>query len=485
MQLMRCRSQRPFRIRDAIRGQAGGTLPVVMILVCIMLILVLSVLQIGGLDAGLVRHQVTRSQALYLAEGGLEKGQTWLEAQMDVAAGADTLYPFGSDPSQFAGGTVLHWVVPQPGGDGVFTIVSEATVGTETRRLEADVHAGVFSDFLYFTNTEHMPGGGNPMWFSTGDVIDGPLFTNDQISVCGDPRFLSGVSSGYAGPGDKNQNHNAAFYYHNGTGNNAIESMAESNPPYDNPYFAEGYQLGSNWVVYPRLPSVFDFRAMSRDDGIDLTGNYEIVLGRTNPTNGQPMYGYVSYRKTGSAWTDVLISSTNGIMFVNGGVTVQGVLDGELTIVTNGNIEIVDDVRYLGSDANGPIDGCDDMLGLLSGTDIVIADNAANQNDCVVHAAMMALCNSLCVSNWNTGSPRGNLTLYGSIIQSFRGSVGTATFVDDEVVVLTGYAKDYHYDWRLQGAYPPGFYRFLKTGQFKRIAWREIPESQFGHTPTS
>jgi hypothetical protein len=475
--------RRTGRWPSAPHNDSGVVLPAVMILACILLIFVLSVFQFSALDAGLATHEVRRSQALYLAEGGLERGQTWLEAQPDPPAGADTLYPAGFMPSQFAGGSALHWIVPAPGGGGAYTIVSEATVGTHTRRLEADVTAGVFTDFLYFTNTEHMPGGGNPLWFTTGDVVDGPMFTNDQISIFGDPRFLSGVASAYGGPGDNNSNHNAAFYYHNGSGT-PFESTADNNAPQDNPYFADGYQLGSSAVIYPRLPSVFDFRTLSRNGGIDLAGSYEVVFARPHPTTGQPMYGYVSYRKSGRAWTDTPIASTNGIMFVNGGISVSGVVDGRMTVVTNGAITIVDDVRYRASDANGPLGSCDDMLGLLSGGDINVADNAANRSDCVIHAAMMALCNSFRVDNWNIGSPRGSLTVWGSIVQAFRGSVGTGTLVDRDVVILTGYAKDYHYDWRLQEEYPPGFYRFLKTGMFKRIAWREVPQDELGHTPT-
>lgn len=465
------------------RGESGAVLPTVMILASILLIVVLSVFQFSALDASLATHHVRRSQALYLAEGGLERGQTWLEAQEDPPAGADTLFPSGFTPSQFADGTVLHWIVPQPGGGGAFTIVSEATVGTHTRRLEASVSVGVFTDFLYFTDTEHMPGSGNPLWFTTGDVIDGPLFTNDQISIFGDPRFMSGVASAYGGPGDNNRNHNAAFCYHNGSGS-PIESAEDNNAPHDNPHFADGYTLGSDWIEYPSSPVVFDFRDDARDGGINLSGNYEVVFARPHTMTGVPMYGYVSYCKPGRPWNDVSIASTNGIMFVNGGITVSGVVDGMMTIVTNGAITVTDDIRYRASDADGPLADCDDMLGLVSGGDIIVANNAANGSDCVIHAAMMALSNSLRVDNWNTGSPRGNLTVWGSIIQDFRGSIGTAELVDGQIVVLTGYAKDYHYDWRLQEEYPPGFYRFLQTGTFKRTAWRETPQAELGYTPT-
>lgn len=478
---------RPRMHRSLVRrGQAGGVLPAVIILSSAVLILVLTTFHIGAMEATLVVHGVSRSQTLYIAEGGLSKGQSYLESLEEPPALADTLYPFGEDVGEFADGRELVWITPGAvggGASGSLMLVSEATVGGHTRRLEAIVKPGVFSDFLYFTDTEHMPGSGNPLWFCTGDVVEGPMFTNDQISIFGDPQFMSGVASAYGGPDDNNQNHNAALYYYNDSPTEHIESTELDNAPYDNPYFSEGCQLGSEHIIYPRLPSVFEFRAAARSGGIDLAGSYDIVLGR-DPGTG-PMLGYVSYRKPGRRWTDVEISSTNGILFVNGGVTVQGVLDGRLTIITNGTIDIVDDVRYLASNEDGPLPDCDDMLGLVSGADIVITNNAANCDDCVIHAAMITLCNSFLASNWNTGDPRGNLTVWGSIVQSFRGSVGTGALVDGVPTVITGYAKDYHYDWRLQDEYPPGFYRFLKTGSYKRLAWREIPQAELGNTPTA
>jgi len=479
--------RRPGARRPLVRsGQAGAVLPAMVILTVAILILILTTFHVGALDASLVAQGVSRSQALYIAEGGLSKGQSWLEAYGDPPAVSDTLFPFGEDVGTFADGRELVWIVPDGAGGpgGYFTIVSEATVRGRTRRLETDVRAGIFSDFLYFTDTEHMPGSGNPLWFCTGDVIEGPMFTNDQISIFGDPRFTSMASSAYGGPQDSNINHNAAIYYYNNSATNHIESTQSTNAPYDEPDFAEGVQLGAEHIIYPRLPSVFEFRADARDGGIDLAGAYEVVLGR-DPGTGVPMLGYVSYRKSTTGWTDVLLSSINGIMFVNGTVSVQGVLDGRLTIVTNGNITVTNDITYLASNEDGPLEGCDDMLGLLSGADIVVENNAPNCDDCVIHAAMMSLCNSFYANSWNTGSPRGNLTVWGSIVQSFRGNVGTGALINGQPVVITGYAKDYHYDWRLQVECPPGFYRFLKTGNYKRLAWREIPQDELGYTPTA
>lgn len=464
----------PHRLAD----QRGAVFEPTLLMAIIMLVLALAVFEFGVQDAGLVSRHAASARAFYLAEAGLAKGHGWLQAQDTSPEGTEVLHPFGMDAEACGDGENRVWIVPDPSNGTEFrhsyTIIAEGTVGSYTRRLEQDVHTEVFSDFLYFTETEHMPGGG-ALWFTSADVIDGPLFTNDQISIFGSPHFKSAVQSAYGGPGDSNPQHEPKFLYFNGSTTIHLETAAESNAPHDEPIFDDGVLLGAQWVDYPALSDVFEMRTLAEEDGgLSLTGNYDFVIGRTDEVTGNPMYGYVSY-DDGSGWVDVLIEDMSGIIFVNGGLTVQGVLDGHLTFATNGTIRIVDDVTYRDSNQAGLLPHCDDLLGLIAGTDILVSDTDPNLDDCVIHATMVALSNSFAAENWGSGSPRGTLTVAGSIIQSFRGSVGTGSLLGDEIQILTGYAKDYRYDWRLQDIYPPGFYRFLKTGHYTKLNWREIP----------
>jgi hypothetical protein len=443
-----------------------------------MLILALAVFEFGVQDASLVSSHAAGARAFYLAEAGLAKGHGWLQAQTVAPEDTETIHPFGMEAAQCGEGTHRVWIVPDPANATSYrhsyTIIAEGTVRGYTRRLEQDVHTEIFSDFLYFTETEHMPGQGGPLWFTSADVVDGPLFTNDQISIFGNPHFKSAVHSAYGGPGDSNPQHEPKFLYFNGSPTNHVESTEDSNSPYDEPIFDDGYTLGDQWVDYPALNDVFEMRTLAQNGGISLTGNYDFVIGRTDEATGNPMYGYVSY-EDGSGWVDVCIADMNGVIFVNGGVTVHGVLDGHLTIASNGTIRIVDDLTYRDSNQQGLLPHCSDLLGLIAGTDVLVSDTDPNLSDVVIHASMVALDNSFAAENWNTGSPRGTLTVIGSIIQAFRGSVGTGTLLGDEIHILTGYAKNYQYDWRLQDIYPPGFYRFLRTGNYTKLRWREVP----------
>lgn len=459
---------------------AGFSVGVVLIFAFVMMVSVLALFTMGSQDAALVAAGVEKSQALFVAESGVQIGQGWLEAQECPPATADTIYPVGEHPVDLGPGSFEVVIVPDPDNpistDKLYTIISQGEVQGRVRQVQVVVSPDYYSNYLYFTDTEHEPGAGGVLWFVSSDVVDGPLFTNDQISILGDPTFMGAVFSSYGGPDDKTSSHNPAFLYYNGDAHNHLESAADNNAPYDNPTFVEGYVLGDTDVDYPSHSLSFDVKGLAQDGGISISGNYEIELSRVDPTTGLPMYGYVSYRKPGKSWTDVEISSFNGIFYVNGSFSVSGVLDGQLTLATNGGIVITDDVTYRDSDENGPSPGCDDLLGLIAGTDINVEWNEANSDDCVIHAAMMALDNCFRAENWNTGDPRGTLTVWGSIIQSFRGSVGTG-YIDEEgnLVILTGYAKDYHYDLRLLEDLPPAFYEFLRTGLYTRVSWAEIP----------
>jgi hypothetical protein len=469
------------RVAAPLRNARGAVLPLIAFVVVVILILTLSIFQFAWQDQSLVYAEQCREQALFLAEAGLAVGESWLEAQAPPPGDAGLIYPFGDIPEALATGSYLVSILPDSttlnSARRVFTVTSIGIVDGRERWLETDVALGPISLFLYLTDTEHEPGSGNPLWFCTYDVIDGPLFTNDQISIFGDPQFLDFVGSAYGGPNDGNQNHDASFLYYNGDDHNHIESTLGQNAPFDNPLFAEGFQLGCNEIEYPTHPAIVDLKGMAMDGGIFKSGNYEVMFGRPDEVTGEPMYGYVSYRKN-EEWTDVEISSLEEpVLYVNGSISVSGVLDGVMTVVSSGSMYIIDDVVYRDSGPDGPSPDCDDLLGLVAGTDLNISNTVPNQSDCVVHAAAISINNCFRVENWATGDPRGYLTFYGSMAQDFRGPVGTGYWDGQQFVVQTGYMKDYHYDPRLFEIAPPGFIEFFQGGFATRLNWREVTPS--------
>ena len=442
--------------RSLVRDESGSTLVVVMVFAIIMLISVMAIMEIGAQDAVLAVRDVRTSQAFYNAEAGAERGEAWLSGQSSLPTNPTT--PFNADPETFAGG--LYHIVVTPDASGprtIYTVTSFATVDGRSKAIEVELTPTAFSDYLYYTNKDVGPG--TPGYFRTGDVVDGPIHINDMMAIWGDPVFACKIRTTAT----------EIQYYNDGS---PIQTSALDNPPHDYPDFQEGIQMGV--APIPWLDES-DLNTLKGLAGLTLS-NQELRFGRDDGSG--PMLGYVSYSNIGKdSWTDVDLSSFNGLIYVNGSCLVSGIVDGQATVVNNATIEIVGDLIYAGSDANGPLPDCDDILGLVASTKVVISDNAANGSDCVIHAHIMSMNNQASlVENYSLGTPRGTLTIHGGLAQDKWGPVGTGYYDgDDNFHLLTGYERDLHYDWRLRDLIPPGYSSIIFAGGgFNRLVWREI-----------
>jgi Tfp pilus assembly protein PilX len=449
-----------------LRGRnRGSTLLGVVILITIISVLFMTLMQTAGQEAALAKKAEERSRALFLAESGVGFAKSWLEAQPSPPTGTAHVYPLGGTPDTLASGSyhakLVPWSTNVTEDKKTYTIVALGTAGNATRNLEVDITQQSWANVLYYTNREHTPGN-QPCWFMTGEHLEGPVRSNDEIRIWGNPTF--------GGPVQSSANR---FVYYNNHPHHHVRSSEPSNPPHDIPTFEQGYELGATLLSLPNNLSYLNESA--EDAGLVISGGAEIVLSRIDD-GGQPMYGYVSY-STGKNWTDVPISSFNGIVYVDGEVELSGVLDGELTIVSSENMKIMDDILYRDRNENGPTPYCDDLLGLVSGANIIIWDSAANANDCEIHAHMICPDGVLRAKRWNSLGPTGTLRIRGGIVQKMRGPVGRVEIVGGELVLVSGYRKDYRYDDRLAWSRPPG-YGFLDMSTpgfaYTRLAWREI-----------
>jgi hypothetical protein len=444
-------------VGTSVRNQSGSTIIVVMIVSIVMLVTTLAIVELAAQDAALAAREVRSSRAFYAAEAGVEKGEAWIGRQGVMPAGQ--IAPFGPEPEGFSGGLVLVTVTPDASGPRmVYTIRSLATVGNKSRAIEVDVTPTAFTDYIYYTNRDL--GDGSPGYFRTGEVIDGPIHINDELAIWGDPVFLEEVRT----------TSSTVYYYNDGS---PIDIHALSNAPYDEPDFQGGCALGVGHLDWLDTSDLDGIEAMA---DYNLNGSWDIVFGRDDGSG--PMIGWVSMKRTDNTiWTDVQIPPEGLIITTGGDCHVSGVLDGQVTICGGGYVGITDDILYADSGPDGPNPGCDDILGLIGNTKVVIEDTAANQSDCVVHAHIMAINNqSSLVENYDQGSPRGTLSLYGGVAQDKWGPVGTGWYDSGGGFhLLTGYERDVHYDWRLRTMLPPGYSTFtFGTSGVDRLTWREV-----------
>jgi hypothetical protein len=282
--------------------------------------------------------------------------------------------------------------------------------------------------------------GGTTIWFSTGDDIHGPVHTNDQLHIYGSPIFYDEVATAAS----------SIDYYHGG-------------PPQDNPDFRDGITLDASIIPLPANTDML-LNEANHADGLKLAGN-PVKLDFLVDGSGNPS---IQVKIGGS--TSILSYPANGVIYVNGSAEIEGTIRGQLTVGCDGDIRVVDNIVYYTDPRNDPTST--DFFGIVSERNVIVADNTANRDsaDETIMAAIMALNTSWTVQNYNYGSPRGKLIVFGGVIQNKRGPVGTF----NSYGTSTGYEKDYTFDERLLDNPPPAF---PTTGQVEKVSWKELDPS--------
>jgi len=291
-----------------------------------------------------------------------------------------------------------------------------------------------FTLFAWMTNFE-----GNVFWF-TGDTVWGRVHSNGQLHMTGTPVFM-----------DKATTSKGINPKWGTNGNQAI--------------FKQGYETGVAEIPFPTdLAPLF---TAASSGGRSYAGNIDVTLGGGTGANND---GYAVVRQ-GSVVVDSFSlngGGFNGALVATGRVSVTGTVDGRLTIGSNTQIYVTDDIHY----ENRSVATSDDVLGLVSNVSVIIADNAANSTGCEVDASIFARSGSFTAEHYNSGSPRGQLKILGSIVQESRGAVGT--FQNGQNTLKTGFSKYYRYDERLANpGFRPPFYPGFFTKTYTIASWWE------------
>jgi hypothetical protein len=278
--------------------------------------------------------------------------------------------------------------------------------------------------------------------FVTGDEMNGPLHTNDDLLICGTPRFgrtasdvieVSAPPQGWQG-------------YPGCSGNqpNFVGPLVTTAPVLTPP--------ASNSKLKTIAGSSYTYTGQTT---IELSGSSMRINGgslQPLPPDG------VIYVKNGtcsasySPFTATYPSSSGC-----GTARVFGTYSGQVTIAAENDVMIWDDIIRSGSG----------LLGLVANNFVRVRHPFSDTNDTVrgscgggsnlsgsqtnlrIDAAMLAIQHSFIVDHYDCGASLGELRVTGAISQKFRGAVGTTGG--------TGYIKDYNYDDRLRYQEPPHF----------------------------
>lgn len=302
--------------------------------------------------------------------------------------------------------------------------------------------------------------------FKGGDLINGPLHSNDALAICDSPTFGRTTLDVIEVSALENQSKTLRGWY-NGAGCTG------------NPTFKGTWVTGAATLIPPATNA--ELKNIT-EPTFRFTGQVQICLSGTS----MKVASVSVSNKDCSA--GVLYSGpipANGLVYVSNGTCstpyspftatypttsgcgtayVHGTYTGQLTIAAENDIVIDNPLcRASCSEASGS-----GMLGLIANNFVrvyhdypsEVLPTGINRNpqcgsstekkvaNLTVDAAILSINHSFIVDHYDCGTSLGTLTVRGAISQKFRGPVGRGT---------PGYTKNYNYDDRLKYLEPPSF----------------------------
>ncbi|MFN0281717.1 MAG: hypothetical protein ACKVZ6_07060 [Kineosporiaceae bacterium] len=323
--------------------------------------------------------------------------------------------------------------------------------------------------------------------WASGDIVAGPLHSNDALRVGGSPLFTDPVTeSSWTNPPDP-----ARRWWSSGTPSTGTTAQPGYWPVYAAPLAMPNGNSELLKYVEPRVDDV----TAAPGPGCYYTGQTRIVFQGTtmrvlspsttsapsrcldvasrnteqtkaippviyvDSTSASCTYGALGYPIAGE-W---LGGVTTDYSCTRGTVFVSGTVGGQVTVASKDDVVVTGDL-LTADGATGT-----DMIGLVAGNYVWVyhpVDGSGGHNNLLssgatprtLHAAILSLRHSFIVQNWQYGAAlstttTNKLTVLGSISQRYRGPVGTGNSSGP----VSGYIKNYLYDQRLRNLQPPYF----------------------------
>ncbi len=432
---------------------------------------------------------------------------------------------------------------------GRIRVRSTGKVGDVTRTVTADLKQQGFIDFLYFTDYEvqdpdivgkpdkgcykdpdtrtvlkyawetRTAGDCNEITFASGDVITGPVHSNDTIRTCG-TRFEGTVTTANTkspitvnGSGCAETKFTLAGYPTRSDGvigmpatNSELKKetrsdLEESDVPrpgclYTGPtqftFTANGtVTIKSPFTKMTRIGNAAASVGSAPDECGKIT-DLQSPAGATIPVpennvlyvqNVPAVSGDVNYwapsatpatfsctstasNKGRRGWTfdgvgypvaDEVAADPTPYACRAGDAFVSGRFKGAATVSAENYVFVVGDITY--------VDAKEDILGLV-GNNAVWVFNPLDSlkkpllgKNRTINAAILSVAHTFQVQNYSQGGKRGDLTVLGAIAQKYRGPVGTTSGGS----INNGYVKAYTYDERFKFKAPPKFLNPVTT----------------------
>ena len=428
-------------------GRNGAVLGMVLILMMVLGLLAITLLSLSQNIGIEVSHDVSDAQAFWAAEAGIEQakviGQLKRKPYFAIPnpSGVGTLWGSNVLTGVTSQGRYSVNILDDPAwSNAVHTLKKYiiTSVGTSAggRTSVVSIHAALLN-YAGYLNASHIE---NNVYYATGDLLDGPVYTDDQLNILGPPGpvFLSLVSS--------------ATNYVNYTLSGSLMTWTPTTNEYNAVWEGGLAQNAPKLDIQGQFGDhVTDIQVESQLGGLELDGSAKGDYSFNFKPDGSFIYSNMVTHipKTNN------LASLNGTIYVDGNAYVQGVVNGNVTLAARQSINIVSDIVYASAsglypdpwNTNFNNSAVDDMLGLMAGDSL----NVQGSNSISIHASILITTNGFNADNWNQPIGGPKINLFGGMSQYSRGKVGRATTPFD------GFHKNYKFDQRYASDAPPYF----------------------------
>ena len=313
----------------------------------------------------------------------------------------------------------------------------------------------------------------NESEFKSGDVLAGPVHTNDEFLIeCREPTAKFGDSIDDAIETSSLGRSTAP------SPNDGWRDCASLVEPYVN--FASTNPARDAGTWRPRtapmeLPLTNTSLRRDAAPAYRFTGTTRIVLsGTTMTVNGVDMaipadgVVYVSNDPSGSC-PEYLVVDSAAPAAACGNLELEGNYAVNVTFAAENDILIKDDLGRTSSGSphllgliatnyirvHHPVTGCDPASPVTCNYITGCTNAASSPTDVSIEGALLSLTKSIMVDNWFCGAELGTLRVHGAMAQKFRGPVSRDN--TGPIAGFSGYHKDYSYDSQLKYRSPPHF----------------------------
>jgi len=343
-----------------------------------------------------------------------------------------------------------------------YVITSQGTYGNISETVQLKTIGAAISRYAYWSQTEISPVYGQ-LWWISGQLTTGPVQTNGTFNIFGNPVFDGAVSEVGSSPN---------YYY--GTGTNP-SSTTTSDPGY---IFPDGLTNKAPAISLPASSTLADFSSAATNGGITLTGASTIIFNSNGTLTVTGKVINSSCSTTSNYNKTTLSIPSSGVIYVqstskisackssatDGNATIQGTVNGQLTVAADQNIYISGNIVYQDEPprpgiATGGDPNSTNMIGMVAGENVTV-EEAVAPAQLEIDGVLMAIQGSFDVDNPQinpdpvSGGDAAVMSQFGSMINYASGCTG---YVNGAGQLTSGWNQVQSYDTRLANLAPPGF----------------------------